>query len=247
MARPTSWLLLCALAAPACAVVLRAQACGRPLLRLRGGGEYADDDLVETIDTENDLEDVLAVSGNKLVVVDFFAEWCGPCKRIAPTLEALAKQHAGKVTFVKVDVDASQALAASRGVKSMPTLLFYRNGEQVDAMVGASPESIRAKIATLTMPAIMRHLSSPYLLVAAAAACTRARPRTADPHLAHVHRAGTAPRPDRSRPPMRRSGNSVEQGSRADRVIACERDRARPRALTLCVRDVLTPDGQVSK
>lgn len=112
---------------------------------------------------------VLAVAGNKLVVVDYFAEWCGPCKRIAPVLDALARKHAGKVVFVKVDVDASRDLAASRGVKSMPTLQFYRNSEQVDEMVGADPQALQALVAKATMPALLRHLTSSYALVVLAA------------------------------------------------------------------------------
>ena len=81
------------------------------------------------------------------VVVDFFATWCGPCKMIAPVLDQLAEEFAGKAKIVKVDVDESRELTIQYGVKSMPTLLVFKNGEVVDKAVGALPKSdLKAKI-----------------------------------------------------------------------------------------------------
>jgi len=71
-----------------------------------------------------------------LVVVDFWAEWCGPCRAIAPILEDLAKTNAGKVQIAKLDVDANQRTGMRFNVRSIPTLLFFRDGKHVDTVIG---------------------------------------------------------------------------------------------------------------
>jgi thioredoxin 1 len=82
-----------------------------------------------------------------LVLVDFWATWCGPCKMIAPTLEALAKEHGGKVKIAKLDVDANQATSMRFNVRSIPTVLFFKDGKHVDTVVGAVPRpALEAKI-----------------------------------------------------------------------------------------------------
>ena len=84
---------------------------------------------------------------NGLVVVDFWATWCGPCRLIAPSLDQLATEYAGKVKIAKVDVDANQQSAMRFNVRSIPMLLFFKEGKVVDQIVGAHPKpSIEAKI-----------------------------------------------------------------------------------------------------
>ena len=79
------------------------------------------------------------------VLVDFWAEWCGPCKMIAPVLDELATEYAGKIKIGKVDIDQHQALAAQYGVRSIPTLLVFKNGQVTEQMVGArSKRDIKA-------------------------------------------------------------------------------------------------------
>ncbi|MEK9160040.1 MAG: thioredoxin [Patescibacteria group bacterium] len=74
------------------------------------------------------------------VLVDFYAEWCGPCKMIAPLVEELAKEMGEKALIVKLDVDASMDTAQTYGVMSIPTLIFFKDGKEVDRMVGAMPK-----------------------------------------------------------------------------------------------------------
>ena len=73
----------------------------------------------------------------KLVLVDFWAEWCGPCKQIAPTLEELAEKYSENLSVCKVDVDANRELALQYNVRSIPSLMIFKNGEMVDSLIGA--------------------------------------------------------------------------------------------------------------
>jgi thioredoxin 1 len=75
------------------------------------------------------------------VLVDFWAPWCGPCRRVAPLVDDLAQQYAGRAKFVKIDVDQSQELAGGYGVNSIPTLMIFKKGEVVDRFVGIPPKS----------------------------------------------------------------------------------------------------------
>ena len=82
------------------------------------------------------------------VLVDFWAEWCGPCKMIAPVLDELAEEYAGKVKIGKVNIDQQQGLAAQYGVRSIPTLLLFHQGEVADQMVGLrSKRDLKASLA----------------------------------------------------------------------------------------------------
>ena len=82
------------------------------------------------------------------VLVDFWAEWCGPCRMISPLLEQIATDHAGKVLVGKVNVDQEQALASKYGIQSIPAFFIFKNGQVVDQFVGAqhSRQSIEAKL-----------------------------------------------------------------------------------------------------
>jgi thioredoxin 1 len=82
-----------------------------------------------------------AIQNDQLVVVDFSAAWCGPCKRLEPELEAAAQELQGKATILKVDVDADPDLATRFGVQGIPNLTFLKGGEVVDVIVGAVPRS----------------------------------------------------------------------------------------------------------
>ncbi len=81
------------------------------------------------------------------VVVDFYADWCGPCKMLAPHFAALADEYAGRVKFVKVNVDEDNELAARYGISGVPTLLFFKGGRLADSVVGLlPPQSLRQKL-----------------------------------------------------------------------------------------------------
>jgi thioredoxin len=90
------------------------------------------------------------VKGQPLVVVDFWAEWCGPCRVVAPVLEELAGEYSGRLVVSKVNVDENRQTAAKFGIRSIPTLLFFKDGSRVDQVIGAHPKgTIKAKIEQL--------------------------------------------------------------------------------------------------
>lgn len=91
------------------------------------------------VDNANFASEVLEAS--EPVVVDFWAEWCGPCKMIAPSLEEIATELAGKVKIAKLNIDENPELAAKFGVRSIPTLAVFKGGEVADIKVGAAPKS----------------------------------------------------------------------------------------------------------
>jgi len=91
------------------------------------------------VDTGNFQSDVLQAS--EPVIVDFWAEWCGPCKMIAPALEEISAEMQGKVKVAKLNIDENPELAARYGVRSIPTLMLFKNGEVADMKVGAAPKT----------------------------------------------------------------------------------------------------------
>lgn len=81
------------------------------------------------------------IDSDKLTVVDFWAEWCGPCRAIGPVIEELAKEYEGKVNIGKVNVDNNPQISTNYGITSIPAILFLKNGEVVDKLVGAQPKA----------------------------------------------------------------------------------------------------------
>lgn len=81
------------------------------------------------------------VAQDQLLVVDFFATWCGPCKKLSPILDEVGAEFEGKANIVKIDVDESEDLAIEFGIRTVPTVLFFKSGQIVDKFVGAVPKS----------------------------------------------------------------------------------------------------------
>ncbi len=106
--------------------------------------------ILKMTDADFDMQ----VKAQPLLVVDFWAEWCGPCRMIAPALEELAGEYADRLAVGKVNVDENRQIAARFGIRSIPTLLFFRDGSRVDQVVGAHPKAtIKAKIDQLLLNA----------------------------------------------------------------------------------------------
>ena len=85
------------------------------------------------------------LDSDKLSVIDFWAEWCGPCRAIGPVIEELAKHYDGKVNIGKVNVDVNPAISMEYGITSIPAILFIKNGKVVDKQIGAVPKSVLDK------------------------------------------------------------------------------------------------------
>ena len=83
-----------------------------------------------------------ALASGRTVLVDFWAGWCGPCKMLAPTIEALGEQYEGKAIVGKIDVDEEQELAIRYGVMSIPTVIFFKDGAEVERKVGVMPAQV---------------------------------------------------------------------------------------------------------
>jgi thioredoxin 1 len=98
--------------------------------------------------TDSNFDELL--KSKEPLLVDFWAEWCGPCRMIAPTIDELAKEYAGKLIVAKLNVDDNPASAGKYMVMSIPTLIFFKNGEEVDKIVGVvSKEELKNKIDNL--------------------------------------------------------------------------------------------------
>jgi thioredoxin len=103
---------------------------------------------MKTIDNIEDYNALM--EQNKPVLLDFYADWCGPCQTLLPTVDKLSKEFEGKVEIQKVNVDQNRELAAKFGVRSIPALFFLKNSEIVDRANGLQPESVlREKLQTL--------------------------------------------------------------------------------------------------
>jgi len=95
------------------------------------------DDIIHMNDASFDS----TVKSSAKLVVDCWAPWCGPCRMLAPTIEALAKDYKGKVSFAKLDTDESPKTAMSLSINSIPTLIFFKDGKQVERLTGAHPRA----------------------------------------------------------------------------------------------------------
>ena len=98
--------------------------------------------MAHPVDISDDTFEDEVIKSEVPVLVDFWAEWCGPCKIIAPIVEELAGEYNGKVKFTKLDIDSNPEAARKYGVRGIPTLLIFSGGEPVDQVVGAIPKAV---------------------------------------------------------------------------------------------------------
>lgn len=109
-----------------------------------GGGQKAAESKPKTVTDSTFKRDVLEESRARPVLLDCWAEWCGPCRMIAPALEQLAAESAGLYRVAKLNVDENPQTANELGIRSIPTLFIYKNGQQVERIVGAQPKQVLA-------------------------------------------------------------------------------------------------------
>ena len=103
---------------------------------------------METVINPNNISEVLASA--KPVLIDFWATWCGPCRMVAPIISELAEKYDGRIVVGKCDVEENEELSADFGIRNIPTILFFKNGEIVDKLVGAqSKQAFEAKFEAL--------------------------------------------------------------------------------------------------
>lgn len=84
----------------------------------------------------------LVLTSDKPAIVDFWAEWCGPCRMVGPIVEELAKEYEGKAVIGKVNVDFNNEISVKYGIRNIPTILFFKNGQLIDKQVGAVPRNV---------------------------------------------------------------------------------------------------------
>jgi thioredoxin 1 len=108
-----------------------------------GGGDKEHGNVVIAQSREH-LRKVLEDAGSKPVVIDFYADWCGPCRMMSPKIEAYSKQYEGSAVFVKVDTDALGEVCDQCEVRALPTFCVFKNGKKVDQIVGANPTKLES-------------------------------------------------------------------------------------------------------
>ena len=110
--------------------------CGFAIFDIHRGNTLMSDNILTVTDDSFDAD----VLGSDLpVLVDFWAEWCGPCKMIAPVLEEIAEEYAGKLKIAKLNIDQNEATAPKFGIRSIPTLIMFQSGKEIDRLAGALP------------------------------------------------------------------------------------------------------------
>ena len=97
--------------------------------------------MTKPIDVSDSDFETQVIESESPVLVDFWAEWCGPCKMVAPVLEELAEEYSGQIKFTKVDGDTNHETAIHYGIRSIPTLLVFKGGKPVDQLIGAVPRA----------------------------------------------------------------------------------------------------------
>ena len=110
----------------------------------QSGGGREDESRPKTVTDATFARDVVEASNTRPVLLDCWAAWCGPCRMVAPTLDALASESAGLYRIAKLNVDENPRTSAALGIQSIPTLFIYKNGQQVERLVGAQSKQVLA-------------------------------------------------------------------------------------------------------
>jgi len=94
-----------------------------------------------TVEVNDSNFEEVVLKSEKLVIIDFWAEWCGPCRMVDPIIKEISEEYAGRVLAAKVDVDSNPGISSKLGIRNIPTVMFFKDGEMVDKQVGAVPKS----------------------------------------------------------------------------------------------------------
>jgi thioredoxin len=127
------------------AVILAVFAIGK-YLHTNPSKSLPEASIIKAISSQGELNLVLENAGPRLVVLDFYATWCGPCRLLHPTMEALATKFAGKAEFFRIDIDKSQGIAVSFGARGIPYVVFVKNKQAIASLIGVNPAESYEKI-----------------------------------------------------------------------------------------------------